>query len=159
MNKIICTILFFIPLFGCKFRVVEIPFARPYLSIADSKKSNAFIKEYEPESSYIKLGGKNYYIKEAWLEHPHTSGHFTDTPIQDSCFAMSLFTTSNKIDSTTDLHSYVKEMGNGNLMIWFFLPWKDCTKDTIVIHYRETLDSSKMTNEFLLTTKDNVRIN
>ena len=153
MNKTICAILFFLPVFGCKFSVVEIPFARPYWSIADSRKANVFLNEYQPVSSYIKLGGKNYSIKEAWLEHPHTSGHFTDTPTQDSCFAMSLFTTSNKIDSTTDLHSYVKEMGNGNSIIWFLLPWKDCTEDTIVVYYRENLDSLKKDNKFVLIKK------
>ena len=153
MHKSIYLILFLLSFNACKFRFKEDPFARPYWSIADSKKAGVFVDEYQPDSAYIQLNDKKYYIKEAWVEHPHTSGHFTDSPVAATGFAMSFNNPPGKIDSTTDLHNYVKELGNGNHMIWLYLPCKDCTEDTVVVYYKTHLEDAQKNKKLLLVRK------
>jgi len=143
MKRIAFFMAFFTFFLGCKCRVAKNLPPMPYWSIAKST-------EYQPQSSYLSLGGKNYYIKEAWIEHPHLEKNFRDLPGENYCFVMSFHTDSADL---TDLHSYVKEMGNGPDNVWFNLPWNKEIKDTIVVYYRETLDSTNKNKIFLLFKK------
>jgi len=121
-----------------------------YASIAISKENNAFINEFQPESPFLRMAGNKYTIEEAWVEHSHLERNFRDIPTYDQCLVINFhYETSDSVD----LHSYIKEDGNGVARIWFNLSDEEYKKDTLVVHYRETLDSAKKNRTFLLFKK------
>jgi hypothetical protein len=138
------------PFFGCKCRLAKNPLPTVYGSMAISKENNAFINEFQAESAYISMRGNKYYIEEAWVERTHLEKNFRDIFTGDRCLVINFHFEKN---DTVDLHSYVKEDGNSVARIWFNLSDEDYTKDTLVVYYRETLDSAKKNKTFLFFKK------
>ncbi|MES1181379.1 MAG: hypothetical protein ABUL44_01150 [Flavobacterium sp.] len=141
--------------FSCKFQISDDPKPWPYESIRISKKNGAFISEYVPQAPYLKMGGKNYKVNEAWVEHTHVKMDFYDSITPNAALVVDFYYNTSL---RTDLKKYVKEMGNGVSTIWFNLSPQDYVddsqiKDTLIIQYRESLDSVKKNRTFLLFKK------
>ena len=131
---------------GCKCRLAKSPGAKTYTSIKISKANDAFVSEIQPESSSIRIDGRDYVIKEAWVEHPHFEQDYSDFIVKQ---ALALVVNFNyEPNDTVDLHHYVNENGNGYARIWVVIPGEAKTKETFTIWYRETLDSSKKNKTF-----------
>ncbi len=81
---------------------------------------------------------------------PILKGIFEDVPTADECLVINFHYEQS---DTEDLHSYIKEDGNGVARIWFNLSDEEYTKDTLAFHYRETLDSLNKNKTFLLFKK------
>ncbi len=76
MKKIAFLIILYLPFLGCKCRLAINPLPTVYRSIAISKENKAFINEFQPESPFLRMGGRKYYIEEAWVEHAHLERNF-----------------------------------------------------------------------------------
>jgi hypothetical protein len=150
-------IIFFLFTFnsGCKCRLANEPGSLQYWSISESKKNGAFVHEYKPQSPFFLLDGKSYYIDEAWVEHPYFQRNFYDE-IEKGVYS---FVMTFKIDKKSpfhkraDLPSYIRGVGNGDMRIWFFLSDIDKNRDTITIHFRDSLNSPEMNKTFLVFRK------
>ena len=97
-----------------------------------------------------RLKGHNYYIDEAWLEHPYIQGNFRDIPMQGVCMVMNFHFDPN---DSIDLHKYIEQDGHGVYKIWIYLSEEEYRRDTLGFHYREPLDSAKKNSIFLLFKK------
>src|SRR5437868_8595112 len=63
---------------GCKCRLAKDPLPTVYRSIEASKENNAFIEELKPQFPFLKIEGKEYHIKNAWLEYSHLERNYSD---------------------------------------------------------------------------------
>lgn len=133
---------------GCTFRFDRHIGITTYSSIQESKKNGVFITEFKPQQPFFIIEGKEYNIKEAWLEHAHVELDFSDKQTLDTCFVASI---DNVRKENTDLHYYVKEMGNGPGKIWFAITNDNYKNDTIFVYYRDQIESPKKNKKFLFT--------
>ncbi len=133
---------------GC--RLAKDPTPQPSSSIKESQEYNVFLNEYQPQFPYLNIEGKEFKIREAWVEHPHlkrNDGHF---PLKkDYDFVM---TFDHRLDDSTDFKMYTKDLTSGNWEIWFFLLEKDYVKDTLTLYFKEKLNSKEQ-KKFLLFKK------
>lgn len=136
--------------FAFKCKLDKDPFPTVYRSIESSKRNNAFIGELQPNSHFLKIEGKNYYIKQAWLEHSHLERNVNDIPTLNICVVITL-----KYEPNTylDFHSYVKELGNGQDRIWYNVSSEEFKKDTFSMYYRETVGAKEKNKVFLFYKK------
>jgi hypothetical protein len=145
--------IFIVILSGCRYRLVKTDEAFVYYSIKMSKENDAFVNELRPESPFIKLAGQKIYINEAWLEHPHQQGNFHDVIMKDVAMVIRFHWTPG--DSVT-LRKYIEQSGiggsasDGTSRVSMYLSQEEYSKDTLILHYRETLDSAKKNKVFLL---------
>ena len=110
-------------IFGCNLRAPKDSSGHPYETLEASKKNGAFVTELIPEKKVIEIEGHKYFKIDAWIEHAHNSGNFSDEIWKDGlCFSMEL-----KYDPkfNIDLSHYIHEIGNGPSPVWFFLTTKE----------------------------------
>jgi len=115
-----------------------------------SKENGAYLNEYKPEFPFLIVAGNRYYVEEAWVEKAHQGENFRDVFTGDLCLVVKF---KFEQQDTIDLHSYVKEDGNGIARIWVNLSNEEYGKDTLAVLYRQTLDSLKKSQKFLLFKK------
>ena len=134
LKNIIYNICFLTLFFGCRNRLAKDPTPRPYFSIEESKKNNAFVEELKPQQQFIEIEGHNHFIKNAWIEYPHIEKNFGDEIGNNYyCFVMELeYIPSINID----LSDYIKELGNGSTRVWFFLTNGREKKPYVQLQYR-----------------------
>ncbi len=142
-------------MFGC--RLAKDPAPRPSPSIEASKKDTVFIDEYQPELPYLRIEGKNYKIKEAWIEHPHLERNEGHIPLKKDYVFVMTFDPRQYLTDSIDFRMYTRDLASGNWDIWFFLHGdaKKNIKDTITLYYRETL-ITKEQKKFLLFKKNSM---
>lgn len=129
-----------------------------YKTIKMSKAGRAFYAEYLPQDSVIKIGEKNFDIKEAWVEHPHLQKHFSDEISTNFICVLSISMSQNDFNEAEwrkmNVHHYIKEDGFSNSEIWFYLTEpKENIKDTIVVHYRYPSNSYEQKGFMLFKKK------
>ena len=149
ISRKIYYIFFLLPaILGCKCRIAKNQtMPKAYWSIKSSNENNAFYHQYIPVVPYLEIENKKYYIKEAWIERSHLENNFSDELLNYYCFVMNVYSES---PVQIDLYNYVKEMGNGSNRIWFNLLKNEENKDTMIIYYKQTLDTKKKEKRFLL---------
>jgi hypothetical protein len=150
MKKIFLLSLISIMVMKCNWATDPTP--RPSSTITDSKHDSVFLYEYEPQLPYLSIEGKDYKIKEAWVEHPHlerNEGHIPSKKAYD--FVMTFV--EHPADSL-DFNKYTKTLALGDWKIWFFLTEKEYrqSKDTLILYYREKLNDKEQ-KSFLLFRK------
>ena len=136
-------------LLGCK--LAKEPSAMPYKSIEASKKNKAFLAELRPQQPFIEIEGYKYFIKAAWIEHPHNATNWGDV-VGDRiyCFVMEIEYYPNlKID----LKEYISELGNGPTLVWFFLTDGLEKNDYIKLKYRSSKNQVNKNKVFMLYKK------
>jgi hypothetical protein len=121
-----------------------------YRSIEESKEKKVFVNEFRPEEPFLELRGKKYYIERAWVELGHYEENFKYVYRGDHTIVINF--RYEKGDSI-DLHSFIREEGNGISRAWVNLEEDEYAKDTLRIKYRETLDSPKKNLIFLFFKK------
>jgi hypothetical protein len=85
----------------------------------------------------LEIEGRNYKIKEAWVEHPHRGGDNTNSLSKGYDFVMTFY--DHPYDSL-NFKTYTKDLALGSWKIWFFLNENEYNNDTLVLHYRENLN-------------------
>ena len=131
-------------IFGCNLSTEPTP--RPSNSIKNSKDNKLFLNEYRPESSFLRIEGKVYKIKEAWVEHRHLERNFDIIPLSGYDFRINF--EHNPHDSL-NFKAYTKDLTLGNWTIWFFLNDKAFNNDTLELYYKENLNANEQ-KKFLL---------
>ena len=154
MRKII-RLTVFITLFsackGFKCRLAHEPTPLWYSSIKEAKENGAFIEELRPQAPFLATQEYKYPIHEAWLEHSYKQGDFRDILIKDTIMVIKFDVGSEAVVFTLPI--YIKAGGESSAGTIRFSPFhSEWTKDTLVMYYRENLDSPK-NKKFLLFKK------
>ena len=150
-SLIVCQISLWFLFLGCKFKLAEEPAAMAFESIRESKENNAFVAELKPQQPFIEIEGHKLFITSAWLEHPHNQANFGYKVWSEGyCYVVEL-DYNPKLD--INLRDYIEELGNGSTIIWSFLTKRHEKNDSIIFHYRTSLNHVNKDKIFLLYRK------
>jgi len=143
--------LLILSLISCMDKLTKDPGPLSYSSIDKSKKNNAFIAEFIPQTPFMVFNEKKYFIENAWIQHPYYQKNYRDV-VEENIY---IFTISFQIDpkNKIDFNDYVSVLASSNSQVFFFLDEEKKNRDTIKLPYRNTIENSKKNKVFLFFRK------